>query len=82
MNKPYSPNIVQDDANSLDKRVILLKEGMNTGNLDGKTFSKMILDLQGLPQDLKTWLEGQKESGLEVVTYDLDVDFKSYSLGI
>jgi len=41
----------------------------------------MILELEGLPQDLKTWLENQKETGLEVITHNLDVDFKSYSLG-
>jgi len=39
------------------------------------------IDLQGIPEDIKTWIEKEKENGVEVITYDLDVDYKSYSLG-
>jgi len=36
LNKPYSPNIIKADENSLDKRIVLLRDTMTPGNLNFK----------------------------------------------
>ena len=85
MNKPYSPNIIKADENSLDKRILLLKEKMTPGILNlqkifwrANFFSK---ELEGLPEELKTWIQQEKDNGVEVISHNLEVDYKSYSLG-
>jgi len=67
LNKPYSPNIIKADENSLDKRIVLLKDTMTK-------------ELEGLPEDLKNWIQQEKDNGVEVITHNLEVDYKSYSL--
>lgn len=41
----------------------------------------MIKELEGLPEDLKSWINSEKDNGVEVITHNLEVDYKSYSLG-
>jgi len=39
------------------------------------------IELEGIPEDIKNWIHSEKDNGVEVITYNLDVGYKSYGLG-